>query len=59
MALLLSVVKLNNLQNRITVILYTCNGYNIMYRQYTISLHGTNYINHEFEFATTKELCII
>ena len=24
-----------------------------------ISLHGTKHINHEFEFATTKDLCII
>ena len=25
----------------------------------TISLLGTKHINHEFEFATTKDLCII
>ena len=24
-----------------------------------ISLHGTKHINHEFEFATTKDPCIM
>ena len=34
--------------------------YNVQYViLYTISLFGIKHTNHEFEFATTKYLCII